>query len=133
MDHGELNSTDTGTESPTWNHIFAPPGHPTTRLLFTIAWRSHGQTNEDLINTMRTNGLITSDRVAEVGHSLTVDPATSGWWESRVASIQSTDPSHDFALQAMKKVDRKQYVQIKSEAYMDSPSPIGFKGMYYLR
>jgi len=31
-----------------------------------MAWRSHGETNEELVNNLRKNGIIDSDRVADV-------------------------------------------------------------------
>ncbi|KAF8343104.1 protein-L-isoaspartate O-methyltransferase, partial [Cantharellus anzutake] len=62
------------------------------RYLATMAWRSHGKDNEDLVNNLLSNGLITSNQVAD----------------------------------AMKKVDRRNYVLSKFQAYYDSPSSIDY-------
>jgi len=57
-----------------------------------MAWRSHGESNADLIENLRINGLITVPVVAE----------------------------------AMKKVDRANYVLDKWSAYRDSPQSINY-------
>lgn len=57
-----------------------------------MAWISHGKNNDDLIDTMQRNGLITSQRVVD----------------------------------AMKQVDRANYVRIPRDAYTDAPASIGF-------
>ena len=71
-----------------------------------MAWRSHGKTNVELISNMARNGIIEADRVINVS-------------SMQVEHGQQMDP--DLPMQAMKKVDRANYVLDKSKAYDDRP------------
>lgn len=57
-----------------------------------MSWRSHGQSNTDLVNTLAKNDILKSEQ----------------------------------AMEAMKKIDRADFVLDKRTAYQDSPQPIGF-------
>lgn len=57
-----------------------------------MSWRSHGQSNDDLVSTLQRNGILQSTRAAD----------------------------------AMRQIDRADFVADKSAAYVDSPQPIGY-------
>eukprot|EP00271_Cylindrocystis_brebissonii_P019113 TRINITY_DN567_c0_g1_i1.p1 TRINITY_DN567_c0_g1~~TRINITY_DN567_c0_g1_i1.p1 ORF type:complete len:264 (-),score=49.82 TRINITY_DN567_c0_g1_i1:852-1643(-) len=57
-----------------------------------MSWRSHGVDNNDLVNTLHKNGILTSSR----------------------------------AMEAMKQIDRADYVVDRQGAYEDRPQPLGF-------
>ena len=79
-----------------------------------MAWISHGDSNDSLIDKMKENGLIISERVEQVSTLPLV-----------VMVAQNSILGH---WQAMKQVDRGNYVRLLRSAYMDAPSSIDYGG-----
>ncbi|KAK4688105.1 hypothetical protein P7C73_g2013, partial [Tremellales sp. Uapishka_1] len=74
-----------------------------------MAWTCSGRSNDELIDKMLAVGLITFPVVAAVWLVLCLYPVDS-----------------HVSLQAMRKVDRKNYVPLLNAAYEDSPQRIGY-------
>lgn len=82
---------------------YLPQSDISTRA--TMAWRCTGNTNVELVTNLMHHGLINSESVAAV----------------RASPPISTDDSDILFLQAMRSVDRANYVLDKRHAYEDSP------------